>query len=308
MIGKVIRSTGSFYQVFVEGETITARLSGKMRLDALKHTNPVAVGDEVSLGEPEGQDPMWRILEVMERKNYLIRKATNLSKQTHILAANVDQIFIVASLFHPRTSTGFIDRILVSAQAYGIPATILLNKKDLLSEEEWEEVAYWQVGYEKAGYPLVVLSAFDPEDLQALHGLVKEKTTLFTGHSGAGKSTLLNQLEPGLGLRTGELSQKHGKGTHTTTFAEMFPLQTGGWVIDTPGIKEFGLHGMSDSELPDYFPEFFALKTQCKFANCVHFNEPGCAVLKALEEGELMPERYANYLQMRESNQDGYRR
>lgn len=308
MNGLVTRSTGSFYQVHTEQGIITARLSGKMRLEALKHTNPVAVGDHVLMDEPDDENEVWVIRNIAPRKNYLIRKAANLSKQTHIIAANIDQIMIVASLHHPRTSTGFIDRILVTAEAYNIPAIILLNKKDLLDENGLEEAEYWKAGYFLAGYPLHIISALNPDDIAMLQGLVKDKVSLFTGHSGAGKSTLMNAIQPGLQLKTGAISQKHLKGKHTTTFAEMFALTEGGWLIDTPGIKEFGLHGMNERELPGYFPEFFSRKTQCKYYNCVHVNEPGCAVIDAVDAGEIMPERYANYLQMLETIQDGYRR
>lgn len=303
MTGLVLKSTGSFYRVAIGNQITECRLGGRLRLEELKHTNPVAVGDHVIISEEEGDDK-GLIIGVEERKNYLIRKATNLSKQTHIVAANLDQLILVASFKQPRTSTGFIDRVLVTAEAYSIPAMVIFNKKDLLDEEERDEVDYYTEVYRSLGYTSRLISAQDPEDIGWLRSQVNGKVSLFTGHSGVGKSTLMNAIDPALTLRTGEISKKFSKGTHTTTFAEMLPLSGGGYVIDTPGIKEFGLHEMSDEEITDYFPELFALKQHCRFNNCLHRNEPGCAVVQALEENRIAMFRYQNYINMVESNQE----
>lgn len=303
MTGLVLKSTGSFYRVAIGNQITECRLGGRLRLEELKHTNPVAVGDHVIISEEEGDDK-GLIIGVEERKNYLIRKATNLSKQTHIVAANLDQLILVASFKQPRTSTGFIDRVLVTAEAYSIPAMVIFNKKDLLDEEERDEVDYYTEVYRSLGYTSRLISAQDPEDIAWLRSQVNGKVSLFTGHSGVGKSTLMNAIDPALTLRTGEISKKFSKGTHTTTFAEMLPLSGGGYVIDTPGIKEFGLHEMSDEEITDYFPELFALKQHCRFNNCLHRNEPGCAVVQALEENRIAMFRYQNYINMVESNQE----
>jgi len=303
MTGTVLRSTGSFYTVMTSSGITECRLGGRLRLEELKHTNPVAVGDTVIISEDEG-DEKGLIIGVGERKNYLIRKATNLSKQTHIVAANLDQLVIVASLKMPRTSTGFIDRVLATAEAYSIPAIVVFNKKDLLDEEELDDIEYYKEVYESLGYKSLVISANDPADVQLVRELLKDKVTLFTGHSGVGKSSLLNAVDPGLSLRTGAISHKFKKGTHTTTFAEMHPLGFGGYVIDTPGIKEFGLVEMDKYEITDYFPELFRLKQHCRFNNCLHLNEPGCAVRKALEENRIAEFRYLNYVNMLETNDE----
>jgi ribosome biogenesis GTPase len=302
MTGLVLKSTGSSYRVAI-GDTLTeCRLGGRLRLEELRHTNPVSVGDHVIISEEEG-DEKGLIIGVAERKNYLIRKATNLSKQTHIVAANLDQLVLVASYKQPRTSTGFIDRVLVTAEAYSIPAMVLFNKKDLLDAEEQDDVEYYTEVYNSVGYTSRLISANDAADVAWLKEQVIGKVSLFTGHSGVGKSTLMNAIDPSLTLRTGEISKKFSKGTHTTTFAEMLPLHEGGYVIDTPGIKEFGLHEMSKEEITDYFPELFALKQHCRFNNCLHMNEPGCAVLQALEENRIAAFRYQNYVNMLESNE-----
>jgi len=309
MRGRVVKSTGNYYSVFSEDKNglITARLSGKMRLAMLKHTNPVAVGDWVYVTTAEDQED-YVIESVEERSNFLVRRATNLSRQTHILAANLDQIVLIASLVQPRTSTGFLDRILVTAEAYSIPALVVFNKRDLWSDEDRERAEYYISAYRSIGYEAYAVSALDAADIYNWKACLAGKTSLLIGHSGAGKSTLLNAVQPGLGLRVGEISNKHKKGTHTTTFAQLFALDFGGWVIDSPGIKEFGLFDIPDRDLPDYFPEFFKLRGACHFPDCSHTNEPHCAVLDALENGEILPERYQNYLQMLASNQDGYKR
>jgi ribosome biogenesis GTPase len=309
MRARVVRSTGSYYNLLTEvGDDCIGRLSGKMRLESLKHTNPVSVGDWVKIGQTEEDEGIVQIMEVFPRKNYFLRKATNLSKQTHILASNLDVVVILASLFSPRTSTGFIDRILVTAQAYDIPALLLLNKRDTWDVDNQSIALELVDRYRNIGYEANALSALYNEDIEWLRKELLDKVALFIGHSGAGKSTLLNAVEPGLGVRVGEISKKHQKGTHTTTFAEMFKLRNGGWIIDTPGIKEFGLFEISDRDLSDYFPEFLDRRQHCKFPNCSHIQEPKCAVIDALEKGEISLSRYENYLQMRLSNHASYHR
>jgi ribosome biogenesis GTPase len=289
--------------VLVDEKRIECRLGGRLRLDDIKHTNPVSVGDIVIIGEEKGDD-FGSIVGIVERKNYLIRKATNLSKQTHIVAANIDQIIILATLKMPRTSTGFIDRILVTCEAYHIPAIIVFNKKDLLVNDELNEVNNYRESYENLVYSSYIISAKAIDDIRLIMQIIRNKVTLITGHSGVGKSSLLNAINPSFTLRTGNVSEKFKKGTHTTTFAEMHPLIQGGFIIDTPGIKEFGLVEMDKYEIRDYFPEFFKLKPNCKFNNCLHVNEPECAVLKALDEGEIKEFRYLNYINMLETNEE----
>ncbi len=298
MKGRVLKSTGSFYKVAVGEEIQDLKLGGRLRLEELKHTNPVSVGDEVVISE-EGL-----IIDILPRKNYLIRKSTNLSKQTHIVASNIDQLWMVATLKTPRTSTGFINRVLVTAEAYDIPAGILFNKKDLLKNEDLEDAEYMAEIFSSLGYPCYLVSSFDEQDIAFVREQLKDKTSLFTGHSGVGKSSLLNALDPNLHLRTGEVSKKFNKGTHTTTFAEMHRLSFSGYVIDTPGIKEFGLVNMEKTEIGDYFPEILKIKSQCRFNNCLHINEPGCAVMEAVEQGSIAEFRYLDYVNMVESNDE----
>lgn len=298
MKGRVLKSTGSFYKVSVGEEIQDLKLGGRLRLEELKHTNPVSVGDEVVISE-EGL-----IIDILPRKNYLIRKSTNLSKQTHIVASNIDQLWIIATLKTPRTSTGFINRILVTAEAYDIPAGIFFNKKDLLKENDLEDAEYMAEVFSSLGYPTYLISSFDKKDIEFIREQVKNKTSLFTGHSGVGKSSLLNALDPNLHLRTGEVSKKFNKGTHTTTFAEMHRLSFGGFVIDTPGIKEFGLVNMKKKEISSYFPEILTVKSKCRFNNCLHINEPGCAVIEAVEQGSIAGFRYLDYVNMVESNDE----
>ena len=292
MEGLVLKSTGSNHKISTEKGILECKLGGRFRLEELKHTNPISVGDRVLISEGEGNI----IIDLLPRKNYLIRKATNLSKQTHIVAANIDQLIILASYKLPRTSTGFIDRVLATAEAYTIPATIVYNKTDLLNEKEIKEVQFYINTYDALGYTAIGVSAEDADSVEVLKQLVKGKTNLFTGHSGVGKSTLVNKIDPTLTLRTGVISDKFNKGKHTTTFAEMLPLSIGGYVIDTPGIKEFGMVRMDKHEVTDYFTEFFELKDQCKFNNCLHLNEPDCAVIRAVEEGKIAQFRFNNYL------------
>lgn len=298
MIGRVLKSTGSFYKVLVDDKILELKLGGRLRLEELKHTNPVSVGDEVEISE-EGL-----IVDIHPRKNYLIRKSTNLSKQTHVVASNIDQIWIVATVKSPRTSTGFINRVLVTAQAYEIPAGIFFNKKDLLKNEDRKDAEYMASIFNSLGYPTYIISTFDKKDIAFIQEQLFNKSSLFTGHSGVGKSSLLNALDSNLHIRTGEISKKFKKGTHTTTFAEMHQLSFGGYVIDTPGIKEFGLVNMEKSEISSYFPEMLKIKSQCKFNNCLHINEPGCAVIDAVKQGEIAGFRYLDYVNMVESNDE----
>ncbi len=294
MTGLVLKSTGSRYLVKSEGKFFECGLKGKLRLEGRKSTNPVAVGDLVEF-EPDDSGEAG-ISQIHPRKNYIIRKSINLSKQVQILASNLDQAVLLASLINPRTSLGFIDRFLVTAEAYSIPAVIMFNKCDLLNEElkaiQKDTIAI----YRAAGYPCYEISSYNLEEIQKLIPLFKNKTTLIAGHSGVGKSTFINALQPGLDLKTGAISSAHNKGKHTTTFAELHELAFGGYVIDSPGIKELGLVEMKKEELGHYFPEIRSRMQGCKFNNCLHVNEPRCAIMEAVEKGEISEERYHSYL------------
>lgn len=294
MTGIVLKSTGSRYLVKADHRIYDCVLKGKLRLDLRKSTNPVAVGDVVDLDIDDGGEA--GISFIHPRRNYIIRRSVNLSKQVQILASNLDQAVLLASLIHPRTSLGFIDRFLVTAEAYRIPSLIIFNKCDLLDEElkgiQQEIISV----YNKAGYTCYMVSSLNAEEVKALRPLFKDKVTLLAGHSGVGKSSFINVLQPGLNLKTGEISSAHRKGTHTTTFAELHELDFGGYIIDTPGIKELGLVEMKKEEVGHYFPEIRARMQGCKFNNCLHVNEPKCAVLEALERGEIDAERYHSYL------------
>ncbi|MGZ3932894.1 MAG: ribosome small subunit-dependent GTPase A [Bacteroidia bacterium] len=295
MEGIVAKSTGSWYLVRLgDARVLECRMKGVIRLDDRKTTNPVAVGDVVDVEEDENGDSV--IAKIHPRKNYIIRKSINLSKQAQILASNLDQAIIVATLVAPRTSLGFIDRFLVTAEAYSIPAKIIFNKSDVLNEELLQLQNEIIAIYAKAGYDCFVVSSFSKADTERLKPVLKDKTTLFSGHSGVGKSTLINSIQPGLALKTGDISSAHMKGMHTTTFAELHALDFGGFLIDTPGIKELGLVEMKKEEVGHYFPEIRAVMNDCKFNNCLHVNEPKCAVKKAVEDGEISEERYHSYL------------
>lgn len=294
--GKVIRSTGSWYEVLNEqGELIKCKFKGKFKIAGIKSTNPIAVGDQVQFSILN-EEQIGLIQKLEDRHNYIIRKSTNLSKQTHIIASNIDYAFLVITLQHPRTSTGFIDRFLVTAEAYHIQTILVFNKVDLFSDEENQQVAALIKLYENIGYKCLKTSAKTGEGLEELKLLMKSSTSLFSGHSGVGKSALVNAIEPGLKLKTGEISEYHQKGKHTTTFAEMHPLKWGGYIIDTPGIKEFGMVDMQKETLSGYFPEMKDRLQLCKFNNCLHYNEPLCAVKEAVENGEIAQSRYINYL------------
>jgi ribosome biogenesis GTPase len=305
MEGVVVKSTGSWYSVKLpSGTYIQSRIKGRFRLEGIKHTNPIAVGDRVELEMEEGHDTAM-ITTIHERKNYIIRKASNLSKQTHIIASNLDQAVIVVSLVQPATSLGFIDRFLATAEAYHVPAVIVFNKSDLYGGP-LKEILDDTVGlYESVGYKCLVCSAADKQNIEAFKDMLKDKVTLVAGHSGVGKSTLLNAVAPALDLKTGEISNYSNKGKHTTTFAEMFELPFGGSIIDTPGIKELGVVDFDDRLVSHYFREMRPLIGQCKFNDCRHLNEPGCAVRKAVEEGGIREERYSSYLSIL-NNEDIY--
>lgn len=302
MKGLVIKSTGSWYGVLTdEDKTINCRIKGKFRTLDIKTTNPIAVGDHVDIElEPDQETGLITFLH--PRKNYIIRKSINLSKQAQIIAANLDQAFLIVTLASPRTSLGFIDRFLVTAEAYDIPAKLIFNKLDLFSEEGLEILEEYQSIYEKAGYPCYSVSAIKETNLDQIRNLLKDKVTLVSGHSGVGKSTLINALLPGQELKTGEISDWSDKGKHTTTFAEMFQLPFGGYLIDTPGIRELGVFDIEKQELGRLFPEIRKLMSNCRFHNCRHINEPGCAVLNALENGELESSRYDSYLSIYNDN------
>lgn len=278
-------------------DRVECRIAGLFRIKGLnvKNTNPFAVGDEVEVEEDKGD---YVITKLHERRNYIIRRSTKLSKQTHIIAANIDHAYVMATLIEPRTSTGFIDRFFVTAEAYAIPASVIFNKKDLLEEDELDYVEQLMQLYRDLGYGAYLISASDEDDVQQLQQLMQGKINLIAGHSGVGKSTLINALEPSLNLKTGEISRVHSKGMHTTTFAEMHELSSGGWIIDTPGIKELGIVDMEKQELSHYFPEMRDLLGACKYNGCLHDREPGCAVIAGVEAGKIALTRYECYLQI----------
>jgi len=310
MRGTVYKSTGSWYTVKADnGIFYECRIKGKFRMEGIKSTNPVAVGDNVNFKvETKGDETIGIITEIEERENYIVRKAVNLSKQTHIIAANVDIAFLLVTLNNPPTFTTFIDRFLVTAEAYGVKAVLLFNKIDTYNEEELLEIKYLASIYRKIGYECIGISAKTGKNIDKVKQLMINEVSMFSGHSGVGKSTLINALEPLLNLKTSEISEQHAQGQHTTTFAEMYDLSFGARIIDTPGIKGFGLVEIEKEELGDYFPEFFALKSECKFNNCMHLQEPNCAVKEALERAEIPWSRYKSYLQILEGEDEGYRK
>ncbi|MBT4680150.1 MAG: ribosome small subunit-dependent GTPase A [Flavobacterium sp.] len=309
MTGIVYKSTGSWYFVkSQEGLFYQCRIKGKFRLKGIKSTNPIAVGDLVEFDvETKGDEETGVIKLIHERKNYIVRKSVNLSKQTQIIASNIDLAFLLITINNPPTHTTFIDRFLVTAQAYSIKVILVFNKIDTYQIEERAEILYLKDIYETIGYTCVEVSAKENTNVAAIKDLMKEKTSMFSGHSGVGKTTLLNAIEPGLNLKTKQISEQHQQGQHTTTFAEMFDLSFNAKIIDTPGIKGFGVVAIEKEELGDYFTEFFALKSGCKFHNCIHVNEPQCAVKDALEEEEISWSRYKSYLQILEGEEENYR-
>ena len=309
MTGTVYKSTGSWYFVKSEvGELYQCRIKGKFRIKGIKSTNPIAVGDSVEFDvENKGGEEIGVITLIHERTNYIVRKSVNLSKQTQIIASNIDLAFLLITINNPPTLTTFIDRFLVTAQAYSIQVILVFNKIDSYKAEEKNEILYLKDIYEAIGYTCVEVSALKNINLNIVKNLMKGKTSLFSGHSGVGKTTLLNSLEPGLNLKTKQISDQHQQGQHTTTFAEMFDLSFNARIIDTPGIKGFGVVAIEKEELGDYFPEFFALRSGCKFHNCIHVNEPQCAVKDALEEGKVSWSRYKSYLQILEGEEENFR-
>ena len=297
MKGLVIRNTGSWYTVLTDdGETVESKIKGNFRLKGIRSTNPVAVGDRV--GIVRNQEGTAFINEIDDRRNYIIRKSPNLSKQSHIIAANVDQAVLIATVNFPVTSTTFIDRFLASAEAYRIPVLLVLNKTDLMDADDRRLQEMMAALYEHIGYTCLQVSAETGLGLDRLRELLAGKVSVFSGNSGVGKSTLLNRLIPGLSLRTAEISEAHKMGMHTTTFSEMIRLPQGGWVIDTPGIKGFGTFDMEPAEISGYFREIFSFSKDCRYGNCTHTHEPGCAVLKALDDHYIAASRYNSYLSM----------
>lgn len=327
MTGTVYRSTGSWYEVKgADGAFYSCRIKGKFRLKGIKSTNPVAVGDHVDFEiEKKGDEEIGIINEIHERDNYIVRKSVNLSKQTHIIAANVDQVFLLVTLNNPPTFTSFIDRVLLTAEAYQIPAVLLFNKIDsydddqdlatidpetgeeLLMMTELDQVRYLMHLYKSIGYECIAISAETGKNIDQVKEKMKGKTSMFAGHSGAGKSTLANAVQPGLELKTKKISDQHSQGQHTTTFAEMFDLDFGARLIDTPGIKGFGVVDMEKEEIGGYFPEIAMRQQECKFNNCLHIEEPKCAIKNAVDNEEIFLSRYESYVQIVNGDEDNYR-
>lgn len=298
MKAKVVKSTGSWYRVLAEdGEYYDCRIKGQFRIRGIKTTNPVAVGDEVQFLLSES-DQTGLITHIEQRRNYIIRKSTKLSKIFHIIAANIDQAILIVTLREPRTSTGFIDRYLVTTEAYHIPAMLVFNKIDLYKEKEILQLEKLSAIYSNVGYFCFHVSSVTGEGIEDVKEVLGNKVSLLTGHSGTGKSTLINKIEPTLNLKVGEISKVHQKGKHITTFAEMYSLSFGAYIIDTPGIKEFGLREFDRNEVAERFPEFRKYMHDCKFNNCTHVHEPGCEIKRALEKGLISKSRYNNYLQI----------
>lgn len=306
MNGVVYKSTGSWYSVKAEGGVFyQCRIKGRFRIKDIKNTNPIAVGDSVSFELEKSGNGV--IFDIHERKNYIIRKSVNLSKQTHIIASNIDIAFLVVTLNNPPTLTAFIDRFLVTAEAYSIRTILLFNKIDTYTPEEIDEVKYLAATYRQIGYECLGISAITHKNIDKLKELMQNNTCVISGHSGVGKSTLINAIAPELNLKTAALSVQFQQGQHTTTFAQMYDLDFGGRIIDTPGIKGFGMVDIEKEELTDYFPEFFRLKSECKFNNCLHIDEPKCAVKTALENDLISWSRYKNYLQILKGEEEHYR-
>ncbi|KRD62471.1 GTPase RsgA [Flavobacterium sp. Root935] len=309
MTGIVYKSTGSWYTVKSEkGDFIECRMKGKFRMKGIKSTNPIAVGDIVDYELEETSDAVTgTIYNIHERKNYIVRKSVNLSKQIHIIASNIDQVFLLITIDNPPTTTSFIDRFLVTAEAYGIEAILIFNKIDTLNEQTLDDQLYLQHIYTEIGYKCLRISSTENKGVDQLKEMMIGKVSMFSGHSGVGKSTLVNAMEPSLHLKTTVISEQSKQGQHTTTFAEMYDLSFDARIIDTPGIKGFGIVDMEPSEISGYFPEFFKLKDQCKFNNCLHKEEPHCAIKAALEKDEIAWSRYNSYLKILEGDDEHYR-
>lgn len=298
----IYKSTGSWYRLKNDaGEAFNARIKGKFKIDNITSTNPLAVGDIVEAEKEDIEEESWIINHIYPRKNYITRQSPHNKHQHHIIASNLDQSILLATLKDPKTSTGFIDRFLVASEAYHVPAIIVFNKSDLYKEKEKEKFIEFKSVYEKIGYTVLSISVSEKTGIDEVYQMMKNKTTLLSGHSGVGKSSLINYIFPELLLKTQDVSGWSGKGLHTTTFAEMFDLPFGGKIIDTPGMREFALMDISEQELSHYFPEMRSLINDCRFNNCIHTEEPGCAVKQAVEEGNIAPARYISYLNMLES-------
>ena len=303
--GVVIRATGSWYEVLgSDGEVLRCRIRGRLRLRGVRSTNPVVVGDTVHC--ERGEQEEWTICDIAPRRNYVIRRASNLSKESHIIAANIDRAMVVVTLVEPVTALEFVDRFLVTCEAYKVPATILLAKIDLLADAT-EAVEEFHRTYESAGYEVIDISATEGIGIERVRELLTGKVTLLSGNSGVGKSTLVGRIDPSLDIRTGEISESFHKGKHTTTFSTMYPLEGGGYIIDTPGIKGFGLIDIEERELWHYFPEMISSAGECRFYNCTHTHEPGCAVCEAVKEGRIAFSRYESYLKILDDD-DKYRK
>ena len=301
--GIVTSATGSWYEVATEEGTLNCRIRGRLRLKGVRSTNPVVVGDRVVV-EPDGDSSV--IVEIVPRRNYVIRRASNLSKESHIIAANIDHALLIVTLHSPTTPKEFVDRFLVTCEAYKVPVSIVLGKADTLTEEWASEAEEFTAIYEDAGYEVLRLSSTTGEGVEHIRAMLRGRTTLVAGNSGVGKSTLVGSIDPTLDIRTGEISDSHQQGKHTTTFSTMYPLE-GGYIIDTPGIKGFGLIDIDDTELCRYFPEMMRLAPECRFYNCTHTHEPGCAVTEAVKEGRVAWSRYESYLKILDED-DKYRK
>ncbi|MEN2415866.1 ribosome small subunit-dependent GTPase A [Flavobacterium mesophilum] len=309
MTGTVYKSTGSWYTVKSEnGDFVECRMKGKFRIKGIKSTNPIAVGDIVDYELEKTSDAVTGLIHnIHERKNYIVRKSVNLSKQIHIIASNIDQVFLLVTIDNPPTTTSFIDRFLVTAEAYGIEAILIFNKIDTLNDQTLDDQLYLQHIYQEIGYKCLRISSTENKGVDKLKEMMIGKVSMFSGHSGVGKSTLVNAMEPSLHLKTSVISEQSKQGQHTTTFAEMYDLSFDARIIDTPGIKGFGIVDMEPSEISGYFPEFFRLKDQCKFNNCLHKEEPHCAIKAALEKDEIAWSRYNSYLKILEGDEEHYR-
>lgn len=305
MQGVVVKVTGSWHDVRLEnGNVIACRITGKLRLDDIKTTNPVGVGDYVDIQLEQDDKSRGVISEILPRKNYIVRQSPRRKHDLHLLASNVDQAVLVTTIINPMLKMGFIDRFLLMTEPHNIPVVIVINKSDLFGEEEWELFGGLKIIYEEIGYKVVSCSSENGEGIEEIKNLLKDKTTLVAGQSGVGKSTLINTIQPGLGLKTDEISDYSGKGQHTTTFAEMFPLAMGGFIIDTPGIKMLSYNNLEPLDVAHNFREFFELSSLCRYPNCLHKEEPGCAVKAAVEEGSVSPLRYEHYLQIMSEVED----